>query len=191
MSSDEPLDAPLKEERETHSGSSFETKDGYCHVLKDRIILSYGKDPSDVKRNLKEEETRRNWILTMSLLTIMICTFTAFFVKEEFTSQNSFYIPLPVFFAIGAFGGLASFVSTFRRSFTPIILRYSIDYISVDEDDGGGILGIFSRKRFEIHFVDYKGRKWKRIVSLASKINGGHKERSKALSIFRREGLMD
>jgi hypothetical protein len=88
MSSDEQLDAPLKEERETHSGNSFETKDGYCHVLKDRIVLSYGKDPSDVKRNLKEEETRRNWILTMSLLTIVICTFTAFFRASvlKFTS---------------------------------------------------------------------------------------------------------
>lgn len=191
MSLDEQLiDRPIQQNDAVYQGNHFSVKNGYCHVLSDRLVITPSEELSAVERDLDAENGKRIWILAVSLGAAILCGIGVFYVGNMTPRARTGFLPPEIVFAFAGLASLVSFVFNFRTSFVPVVLRDQIVKVTYYNGFGAGQPNMFKRSRIAVHYKDAQGRLWKRTIIMPNRFQNGRVEMRKALTILRREGLL-
>ncbi len=155
----------------------FKTKTGYCHVLKDKIVLTRNGIIGNVAKVTVGNNILRILII-YSIFSIGLIYFAFKSYKNAQTIEAILYLLLSIYLVYGIFKSI-------NYSATPIIDRQKIKEVKFKK----AILG-FTRSRFEVLFEDEKGKIKKRLIMLPASLSNGKTETEKAIRIMKDEKLL-
>ena len=159
------------------NGKTFKTKDGICHLLQDKIVLT--SNEKSVAETILSTKNRMPIILVVfSIIAVILFCFS---VNEY---RNNRLIESVIFGLAGIYAVYANLINI-HASTIPVIDRKSIKEVKLKK----GIVGL-TRSRFEVFFVDEKGKTKKRFVMLPGSLEDGKNETANAIQLMRTEGLM-
>lgn len=155
----------------------FKTKTGYCHILKESIVLTR----DGVIGNLAEVITG-NKISRILIMYSLISSGLIYFSINDYKNKD--------FFTSILFGLIAGFliygiIISLNNSATPVIERKSIKKITFKK----GIPGL-TRARFEVIFTNNIGKTKKRLIMLPGSLTGGQTETDIAFKLMKEENLI-
>lgn len=144
--------------------NTFKTKNGYCLVYPDKLILTKETD----KREHHELEEKNNVFILLAFYFII----GGYLIYNGYNNfVNGHGVTGGIIVAIGLSIFYLVFQSS-KNSNTPIIRRDSITRIYLIQGKEG-----FTRSRFLIEFTDSRNKKRKRLI-----IINGNEERAKGVS---------
>jgi len=155
----------------------FKTKNGYCHILDDKILLTH----KDFLSNIDDIKTENNIQRTLFIYSVfgLICFLNVYFKAID---KDWF------FFSFYLIGGVILTYSIFRSlklTDSPTIERDKIKNITFVPAKK-----YLTRSFFKIDFEQNTGKIKTRLVMLPGSLNDGSKETDKALEIMRNTGLL-
>lgn len=156
----------------------FMTNPGYCHILDDKIVFSEQIELQSYSQI--GSKNKINQVRIKNLLILVLCLFLAY--KNFSKNENIFTIVL-IFSSLII---LTRVLISYNESTSNQIFRDKITLIKFKKS----ILGIFG-SRFVVYFIDENGETKKRFIYLPGFYNNGKKETEKALTILRREKLIN
>lgn len=159
------------------TAKKFRTKNGYCHIMSDRIVLTHSGFFGRLSALAMEGKMSRilTFFGTLSLVIFYISYLT-------FQNEESFWGFL--FMAIGLYM-IYAIAKNARNSVHPIILRNQItEVIQLEEVKG------ISPPGFEVIFKNLSGKMRKRIISLPGQFSKYPDELRLAKKLLREEGLL-
>lgn len=156
----------------------FKTKNGFCHILSDKIVLTRDGFVGNVSEVVVGNKISR--ILTIYGILSLALFYLAY---KGYTNDKVggalFFGVIGVFLVYGIF-------KSFKNSATPVIYRDKIQGIIFKPGFPGA-----TRSRFEVFFKDDKGKIKKRLIMLPGSMNEGDNETEKALKVMIDENLID
>ncbi len=155
----------------------FKTKTGFCHITKDKIILSRDGFAGNVSNAIVGNKISRILII-YSLISLFLFYSAYGSYREGKSFDVFFYFVLGLLLIFGIFKSI-------NNSATPIIERDKIKKVQFKK----AIVGL-TRARFEVSFEDDNGKIKKRLIMLPGSLNDGEEETQKALMIMKEEGLI-
>ncbi len=158
--------------------NNFKTKTGFCHVLKDRIVLSKNGIVEDVK-----PITVGKGVYALVFIDIALSLGLFYFAVDSFLVENWMAVG---FFVVMGLVVLRASMKILRYSPTPIIYRDSIEKVIFTQGTS-----FLTRSRIIIKFLDEKGALKTRLIMLPGAMMKGDKETAKAMAIFKEEGLLN
>ena len=156
---------------------TFRTKTGYCHILEDKIVLTKDAEPGDIS-SLSIKNTILSVLIFYGILAIGLI---AVIIKAILTKEYG----IAIFFSVIPILLIYSIIASLNNSTTPIIERKSIQKVFFKK----GTFGI-SRTRFEVYFLDEKGKTKCRLIMLPGSLTGGLSETDLAYNLFTEEKLI-
>lgn len=160
-----------------NEANSFRTKTGYCHVLKDKIILTREGVLGDIAQTVHGNRINRI-LIVYGLLSLFMISLAIFGFMAGEIQQALFFLVLSLFL-------IYIILISRKNSVTPIIGRSSIQKVIYKKAAPGA-----TRAHFIIHFDNGDGKMRKRLILLPGSINGGAAEAVKAVEIFEAENLL-
>jgi hypothetical protein len=155
----------------------FRTKTGYCHILKDKIVLTKYGTVGEIARLSSGSHAYR-----LPIMYVLFVAASAYLVYakslQEKWSDVVFFALFCIYFAYGIFSG-------FRYSAIPVIDRSSIRKFRF-------IRGIryVTRSRFEVSMEAANGKLRKRLIILPGTLGQGKHHTEEALAMLRSENLL-
>ncbi len=157
--------------------NTFKTKTGYCHILKDKIVLTR----DGVIGNMAKVISSNN--LTRILIVYTLFAFFLLYLAYKGSKEGQFFMPL--FYGTVSFYLFFGVFTSRNNSVTPVIERDKIKGVKYIKATFG-----LTRARFEVFFEDENGKIKKRIIMLPGSLSNGKVETEKALEIMKQEGLL-
>ena len=159
------------------TAKKFRTKNGYCHIMADRIVLTHNGFFGRLSALAMEGQMGR--ILALFGTLSVIVFYFAYVIYEKGETYWAFLFAL-----IGIYM-LYAIIKNANNSVHPIILRNQItEVIPLDEVKG------ISPPGFEIIFKNLSGKMRKRIISLPGQFSKYPDELKLAKKLLREEGLL-
>lgn len=158
--------------------NKFKTKTGFCYVLPDRIILTRDGVQGGLSKMIVGDDMVKTRIIYVIFLGAL-CYFALEFYDRNDTGSL-------VWNAILALVPIYGLISSFRNSAVPIIERKNIKSITFNEGKPG-----FKRPRFEVMFLNDRGKLIKRLIMLPGSLSDGEVETVGAIKLFKEEGLLE
>ena len=156
----------------------FKTKTGFCHILPDKIILTR----DGIVGNVAKVTVGNN----ISRILLIYGGLSAFLLYSAFNNYQKGQIFIPIFFVIIGLYLIYGIITSLNNSATPIIERDKIRTVKFKK----AIKGL-TRSRFEVMFVDDKGKLKKRLIMLPGSLTDGQSETEKAVKLMTEEKLID
>jgi hypothetical protein len=155
---------------------TFRTKTGFCHVTKDKIILTRdGVIGNAAKMTIENNMARILIIYGLMSIGLIYFAYGSYVKGDTTTTLFSGLIGLYLIYGI---------IKSRNNSTTSIIERKEIKKVTYTPGTSG-----MTRPRFEIEFND-NGEIKKRLIMLPSILAGGQNEADKAVQIMREEKLL-
>ena len=155
----------------------FKTKTGFCHITKDRILLTRdGVIGKAAKIVIGNNIVRILIVYGITSVGLLYLAYESYLKKEIFTAA---------IFAVATLYLINGIFKSLNNSATADINRKNIKTTKFIK----GISGL-TRSRFEIEFTE-KGKTKKRVILLPGSIAGGAIETTKAVEIMREEKLLN
>lgn len=157
---------------------SFETKTGFCHVFKDKIILSRDRNINNISKIVASNNIKRVLIIYGLISVFLFYKSYAIFIEKDYVFSLYFLL-------FGLYVVYNIFTSR-NASTTSLIYRNSIKEVVFIKAKS-----FLTRAYFEVYFTDQNNQTNKRLLMLPGSFSNGKNETEKALEIFKEEGLID
>jgi hypothetical protein len=157
--------------------SVFKTQTGYCHVLPDKIVLTR----EGATGQAAEVVTGNNIARPLTLYGL----FTAGLAYVAYDCYLQANYGLTGFFGLLAVLLAYGILRSLNNSAQPVLARQHIQRVSFRP----GLPGL-TRPRFEVTFLDARGKQKKRLIMLPGSLSDGKAETEKAVAIMRAEKLL-
>ena len=156
---------------------TFKTKTGFCHILRDKIVLTRDGVVGNVAKVIVGNNIARILIMYGAMAIGLF-----YFGFEAY--NNGQFLP-PILFGLIGLYLIYGIVNSLNNSATPIIDRNTIKDVRLKK----GIKGL-TRARFEVIFEDENGKIKKRLIMLPGSMTDGQSETEKAIDIMKVENLL-
>lgn len=160
------------------NGKVFKTKTGYCHILKDKIVLSRDGIVGNVASVVSGNHIYQSVIIYLTAIG-----FLTYFLIKNYSEKS--YVGIALDATLIAVLSYYIF-RAFGYSATPVIERNKISQIVYKK-----AIPFLTRASFEVHFTDEKGRNKKRLIFLPGSLTNSETIANEALEIMRSEHLIN
>ena len=156
---------------------SFKTKTGYCHILPDKIVITY----DGIIGTVVEVAGGRN-IVWIQVIYGAISIVSFYFAYDIYKTGH--YVQTGIWAFIGLYL-VYNIIRSLNISARPVIDRQRIREVRFNIGEPG-----LTRARFEVMFTDTRGQLKKRMIMMPGSLSGGQMETERALKIMREENLL-
>lgn len=157
--------------------SKFKTKTGYCHILKDKIVLTRDGIVGNTTKIVSGNKIYRPLIGYG-----MVSCIVFYNGYQDFRNENWTFFA--IYIGIGVFL-MYSILKSLKLSTTPIIFRDKIKNVEFKSAKKR-----LTRSYFRVDFVQENGKIKSRLIMLPGSLNDGIEETKKALEIMKKEGFI-
>lgn len=157
--------------------NTFKTKNGFCHILPEKIVLSSDGAMGNVTQTKADPVISPFSVLyTLIALILLYFAISSFFYNLQFQAM--------VFFAVAVFL-IFEVITSLNVSTAPIITKKQIQRIGFKK----GIPWL-TRSRFEVIFKNKKGKTKKRLIMLPGSLKEGRVQTEKAIELMEQAGFL-
>ncbi|MES2555666.1 MAG: phosphoribosylaminoimidazolesuccinocarboxamide synthase [Bacteroidota bacterium] len=155
----------------------FKTKDGYCHILPDKIVFTRDGVIGNLASTVHGNHIYQSVIIYTALIAVL-----SWLLVKHYAKGDSFSV---LFYCVIIVCLFYFIIRVFRYSVSPVIRRSSIRHIVYKK-----AIPFLTRTCFEVYFADEKDRIKKRLISLPTSLTNGEAMANEALEIMRSEQLI-
>ena len=156
------------------TGNTFRTKTGYCHLTKDKIILTRDGIIGNISKATMGNNIAKPLIIYgLIFLGLFFLAYKGFSEGSKVSATISLVLALLL---------VVNIIKSFNNSATPVIDREKIRDIEFKNATIGA-----TRAYFIVHFENHKGDLKRRLILLPGSLINGQKETQKALQIMTSE----